>query len=45
LAELETQILLALQFGYLTEAEINPVLQNADETGKMIKGQQKIPHL
>ncbi|MBU1424416.1 MAG: four helix bundle protein [Gammaproteobacteria bacterium] len=41
LAELETQILLALQFGYLTEAEINPVLQNADEIGKMIKGLQK----
>ena len=41
LAELETQVILARQFGYLTETEINPVLRNADEAGKMLKGLQK----
>jgi four helix bundle protein len=41
LAELETQIILAQNFGYLTDEEISPVLQNADEIGKMIKGLQK----
>jgi four helix bundle protein len=41
LAELETQLILAQQFGYLTEEAINPVLQISDETGKMLKGLQK----
>ena len=37
LAELETQIMLAQHLGYLTEEEINPALQHADEIGKMLK--------
>ncbi len=41
LAELETQILLAQRFNYITEQESAKVLQIADETGKMLKGQQK----
>jgi four helix bundle protein len=41
LAELETQLFLAQNFGYLTETEISPALQNADEIGKMLKGLQK----
>lgn len=41
LAELETQLILARQLGYLTEELINPVLQISDEVGKMLKGLQK----
>lgn len=41
LAELETQLILAQHLGYLTEEEISPALQNADEIGKMLKGLQK----
>ena len=41
LAELETQLILAQQVGYLTEELINPVLQISDEIGKMLKGLQK----
>jgi len=41
LAELETQLLLAQQFGYLTEEALNPAPQISDETGKMLKGLQK----
>ncbi len=41
LAELETQLILAQHLNYLSEEEISPVLQNADEIGKMLKGLQK----
>jgi four helix bundle protein len=41
LAELETQLMLAQQFGYLTEDEIVLPLQLSDEIGKMLKGLQK----
>ncbi len=41
LAELETQLMLAQRLNYFNEEEINPVLQNADEIGKMLKGLQK----
>ena len=41
LAELETQLILAQQLKYLTEEDISPALQNADEIGKMLKGLQK----
>ncbi len=41
LAELETQLILAQHLDYLAEEEIDPVLQNADEIGKMLKGLQK----
>ncbi|MDP2806324.1 MAG: four helix bundle protein [Gallionellaceae bacterium] len=41
LAELETQLMLAQQFAYLTEEEIASPLQLADEIGKMLKGLQK----
>lgn len=41
LAELETQLILAQHLNYLSEVEINPALQNADEIGKMLKGLQK----
>jgi len=41
LAELETQLILAQQLGYLTGELINPVLQISDEVGKMLKGLQK----
>ncbi len=41
LAELETQILLAQRFNYITEQESVNVLQIAGETGKMLKGLQK----
>ncbi|MFZ5523886.1 MAG: four helix bundle protein [Pseudomonadota bacterium] len=41
LAELETQLILAQHLKYLTEEAISPVLQNADEIGKMLKGLQK----
>jgi four helix bundle protein len=40
-AELETQLILAQHLDYLTEEEISPALQNADEIGKMLKGLQK----
>jgi four helix bundle protein len=41
LAEMETQVLLAQRFNYITEQESSKVLQLADETGKMLKGLQK----
>ena len=41
LAELETQIMLAQRLGYLNEEKINPVLEKAEEIGKMLKGLQK----
>ncbi len=41
LAELETQLLLAQQLGYLTEEAVTPALKISDETGKMLKGLQK----
>ena len=41
LAEAETQIMLAQRFGYLTAEKINPVLEKAEEIGKMLKGLQK----
>jgi four helix bundle protein len=41
LAELETQIMLAQQFGYLTEDKTNPLLRLSDEIGKMLRGLQK----
>lgn len=41
LTELETQLILAQQVGYLTEELINPVLQTSNEVGKMLKGLQK----
>lgn len=41
LSELETQLILAQHLDYLTEEEITPALQNADEIGKMLKGLQK----
>ena len=41
LAELETQLILAQHLNYLTEEELSPALQNADEIGKMLKGLQK----
>ena len=45
LAELETQLILAQQFIYLTESEIASPLQLADEIGKMLKGLQKSLHI
>lgn len=41
LAELETQIILAQRFNYITEQQSGKVLQLAGETGKMLKGLQK----
>ena len=41
LAELETQLILAQRFNYLTEEEVNPPLQISEEIGKMLKGLQK----
>jgi four helix bundle protein len=41
LAELETQIMLAQRFDYLTAERINPALEKAEEIGKMLKGLQK----
>jgi four helix bundle protein len=40
LAELETQLMLAQQFGYLTEEKVNHTLGKAEEVGKMLKGLQ-----
>jgi len=41
LAEMETQLILAQQFAYLTKDEIISPLNLSDEIGKMIKGLQK----
>ncbi len=41
LSELETQLILAQQLGYLTEETISPALQISSEIGKMLKGLQK----
>ncbi|MDR1999936.1 MAG: four helix bundle protein [Zoogloeaceae bacterium] len=41
LAELETQLMLSCQVGYLKQEAINAILQISDETGKMIRGLQK----
>ena len=35
-AELETQLILCLEIGYLTENEINPILSMLEEIGKML---------
>lgn len=35
-AELQTQLLLAKDFGYLTEEEIEPVFNRLEEIGKML---------
>lgn len=41
LAELETQLLLAIRLKYMTETQLSNVLKNTDETAKMLKGLQK----
>jgi four helix bundle protein len=41
LAEVETQILLAHQFGYLTVESKTLITAKADELGKMLRGLQK----
>ena len=41
LAELETQLILAQQPGYLTEEATRSALQISDEIGKMLKGLKK----
>jgi len=41
LAELETQIILAQRFNYISEQESSRILQLTDEIGKMLKGLQK----
>ncbi|MBI1762304.1 MAG: four helix bundle protein [Acidobacteria bacterium] len=41
LAEVETQILLAQQFGYLTAESQTLITAKADELGKMLRGLQK----
>ena len=41
LAEMETQVLLAQRFKYITEQESSKVLKLADETGKMLRGLHK----
>ena len=38
LAEMETQVLLAQRFNYITDQEAGKVLNLADETGKMLRG-------
>lgn len=41
LAELETQILLALRLSYLSDQEASSLMQTAEEIGKMLRGLQK----
>lgn len=41
LAEVETQILLAYQFGYLTTESRTLITEKADNPGKMLRGLQK----
>jgi len=41
LAEVETQIILAQHFDYISDPESEKALQLADEIGKMLKGLQK----
>ena len=41
LAELETQLLLAQRFNYITEQQSGRAFELADEIGKMLKGLQK----
>lgn len=41
LAELETQIMLAQRLDYLAMEKADPVLDKAEEIGKMLKGLQK----
>jgi four helix bundle protein len=41
LAELETQLILGNEIGYLTLEELNPVLSTLDRLRKMIKGLSK----
>ncbi|HXW09897.1 MAG TPA: four helix bundle protein, partial [Steroidobacteraceae bacterium] len=38
IAELETQLLLAREVGYLDEAALNSVLPNLDEVGRLLNG-------
>lgn len=40
LAELETQLVLAQRLGYLGGEQASPVLEMAEEVGKMLKGLQ-----
>ena|ERR1017187_2921215 len=40
-AELETQIMLAQRLDYLTVEKADPVLEKAEEIGKMLRGLQK----
>ncbi|MEO6975754.1 MAG: four helix bundle protein [Gallionella sp.] len=41
LSELETQLILAQQLGYLTEETISHALKISSEIGKMLKALQK----
>ena len=41
LAELETQLIVATRLQYLKTQELDSILQQTDETGKMLRGLQK----
>ena len=41
LAELETQLIVATRLQYLRTQELDSILQETDETGKMLRGLQK----
>ena len=41
LAELETQILISERLNYVTRERSQPLIQNIDEIGKMLRGVQK----
>ena len=41
LAELETQVMLAGRFQYLSENELQPLLSQTDEIHRMLRGLQK----
>jgi four helix bundle protein len=41
LAELETQLVIALQLKYVDNAALDPVLDKCDELGKMLRALQK----
>jgi four helix bundle protein len=41
LAEVETMLVLAQEFGYSDQAAVAALLQNTDEEGKMLRGLQK----
>lgn len=40
LAELETQIIISKELGFVSSEKINTILQEADELGKMLRGLQ-----